>query len=341
MSPRDPDLHNAISLRPMPFQHIHAERSNSRIRTPEPAQASASNSRKPGASSAVEEVPASSSDAHPRPAYHRNSSDSERDDVERQGSLPGYDASNDPFKLRESFKDIQVEKQARANTKIKRTCQPLSSGKDKVKSHKIIKFYENQNENIERLLKPVDDHVRDAKEQEGADALQYKIAVNGSFAANIILAILQVYGATASGSLSLFTTMADSIFDPLSNLTLILCHRAVNKVDARRFPSGKARLENAGNITFCFIMTAVSLVLIVLSIKELSDSGPHDASFHYPSVIAVGIAFCTKLGLFLYCWSLRNKYSQVRILWEDHRNDLAINGFGLMTSVLGSKIAYA
>jgi hypothetical protein len=55
-------------------------------------------------------------------------------------------------------------------------------------------------------------------------------------------------------------------------------------------------------------------------------------------VIAVGIAFVTKLGLFLYCWALRNKYSQIHILWEDHRNDLFINGFGLMTSVLGSKL---
>ena len=32
--------------------------------------------------------------------------------------------------------------------------------------------------------------------------------------------------------------------------------------------------------------------------------------------------------------------TQVRILWEDHRNDLFINGFGIMTSVLGSKIAW-
>lgn len=38
----------------------------------------------------------------------------------------------------------------------------------------------------------------------------------------------------------------------------------------------------------------------------------------------VGIKFL----LFLYCYSLRNKSSQVRVLWEDHRNDLFINGFG-------------
>lgn len=55
----------------------------------------------------------------------------------------------------------------------------------------------------------------------------------------------------------------------------------------------------------------------------------------------MGIAFATKLILFLYCYSLRKKYSQIKILWEDHRNDLFINGFGLLTSVGGSKLRYA
>ena len=32
--------------------------------------------------------------------------------------------------------------------------------------------------------------------------------------------------------------------------------------------------------------------------------------------------------LFLYCYSLRKRSSQVEVLWEDHRNDLFLNGFG-------------
>lgn len=135
--------------------------------------------------------------------------------------------------------------------------------------------------------------------------------------------------------------MADSVFDPLSNLLLIVSHRAVNKVDANRFPSGKARLETAGNIVFCFLMISVSLILIVMSSRDIAaNSGDETNTFHLPSIIAVGVAFTTKLCLFLYCWSLRNTYSQVRILWEDHRNDLFINGFGILTSVGGSKLRW-
>ena len=35
-----------------------------------------------------------------------------------------------------------------------------------------------------------------------------------------------------------------------------------------------------------------------------------------------------KILLFLYCFGYRKASSQVRMLWEDHRNDLFINGFG-------------
>ena len=89
-------------------------------------------------------------------------------------------------------------------------------------------------------------------------------------------------------------------------------------------------------------MTAVSFILIAMSARSIAeDIGKKVVSdFHLPSVIAVAIAFATKLALFFYCWALRNKYSQIRILWEDHRNDLFINGFGLMTSVLGSKLRW-
>lgn len=219
---RDPDLHNSISLRPHPF-HVHPDRPDrsSHNSTPDPSSHHVrSESKRPAVSSAVSQMDMSNDqepNVHSRPAYHRNSSDSERDDVERQGSLPGYEVESDPFKLRDGLKNLDQEKErVQANTKAKRAggCRPVAKSKDIIKQRKLINFYEKQNENIERLLKPVDDHVREAKEEQGSDALQYKIAVQGSFIANIILAILQVYGAASSGSLSLFTTMADAIFDP-------------------------------------------------------------------------------------------------------------------------------
>ncbi|OAX81493.1 hypothetical protein ACJ72_04165 [Emergomyces africanus] len=249
---------------------------------------------------------------------------------------PRYTPENDPYQLASKLKSDDEIEQIKANTARKRGgC--TNNGGVKSSSKKLQGFYKSQNENIEKLLKPVDEHVRLAKEYNTQNQLKYKIAVYGSFAANIVLSILQLYGAIASGSLSLFTTMADAVFDPMSNLTLLICHKAVKRVDARKFPAGKARIETAGNIFFCFIMTAVSLILISFSAKSLADGNTEETlGFKIPPIVAVCIAFATKLALFLYCWALRNQYSQVRILWEDHRNDLFINGLGIMTSVGGT-----
>ena len=221
MRPSDPDLHRAISLRPSPF-HVHPDRATSS--TPslpaspksnyEPPRESSVDARtQPGTSTGVF---AESQDAVARPVYHRNSSDGEHPDIERQ-DLPNYNNSNDPYGLRNGYKDIDVEKvKVRANIGRKRGsgCHTIGRNVDKVRSRKIIKFYKNQNEKIDRMLMPVDEHVRQAREEQGADALQFKIAVRASFVANVLLAILQIYGAVSSGSLSLFTTMADAIFDP-------------------------------------------------------------------------------------------------------------------------------
>jgi hypothetical protein len=52
--------------------------------------------------------------------------------------------------------------------------------------HKLESFYENQNENIKKMLKPVEDHRAEAKQAEGDNQLKYKIAVYGSFIANVL-----------------------------------------------------------------------------------------------------------------------------------------------------------
>ena len=54
---------------------------------------------------------------------------------------------------------------------------------------------------------------------------------------NCVLAALQTYGATSSLSYSLFATMADSIFDPFSNITLWIAHRKAKKIDERKYPA--------------------------------------------------------------------------------------------------------
>ena len=330
-----PTSSNSLSLNSYPF-HLHPDHTESLAPIPDSNSPS-----KHATSTAVESTVTKPGENDPVSRHTAVVRSPDPEDVEGQRS-PCYTTQNDPYNLSTRLKTEKELKSIRANTSRRRDgCGPLTLNKESTKARKLQEFYEGQNENIQRLLKPVDEHVQTAKDLDVDNHLKYQIAVHGSFAANLILAGLQVYGAVSSGSLSLFTTMADALFDPLSNVTLIVCHRAVKKVDPRRFPSGKARIETAGNIVFCFLLTSVSFILLVLSAMELAEGSKSTTrDFHLPSVIAVAIAFCTKLALFCYCWALRNVYSQIRILWEDHRNDLLINGFGILTSVGGSKLAW-
>jgi hypothetical protein len=78
-------------------------------------------------------------------------------------------------------------------------------------------------------------------------------------------------------------------------------------------------------------MCAVNMVVAVESLRAIAGHGPADPdtnTFFTPAISAVGAALGIKVLLFLYCFSLRNKDSQIRMLWEDHRNDLFLNSFG-------------
>lgn len=375
----EPDLSNTITFAPHPFR-IQSQSTNSlmlsgsRMSSHSPAPQSHPSEKKneTGTSTALE-----ATNGDEQAVSRHQTGDGADVEVESQmsGRLPLGNVENDPYGLSARYKTASQLQEIKANTSRKRNAKQveneaqdvvsadatgnfgigsgLSDGKfgkympsftrSALQARRIQGFYEAQNETIERFLKSVEEHRAEARQEQGDDQMKYRIAVWGSFAANLILAGLQIYAAISSGSLSLFTTMADAIFDPLSNVTLIVTNRAVSHVDPSRFPSGKARLETVGNIVFCFLMTAVSFILIAFSIRELADSGSSSSdvnSFHLPSVIAVVVAFCTKLSLFLYTWSLKDKYSQIRILWQDHRNDLLINGFGILTSVGGSKLVW-
>ncbi|KAK1226860.1 hypothetical protein PQX77_010164 [Marasmius sp. AFHP31] len=249
-------------------------------------------------------------------------------DIERSPSDDGTINASDPYALRTKLRDPQdiAQLRKRGNTKMQKS---------------IGKFYEQQNEKIEAMLKSLETHAQEGSDDVEGNALKVKIAVRASFICNCILAILQLYAAISSLSLSFFATAADSVFDPGANYILNWLHRRSQRVDLHKYPGGGNRLTVIGNIVYSFAMLSVSIVLIAFSAQDLASHDDGETKdFHIPSVVAVGVAFATKFLLFLYCYSIRNSSSQVQVLWEDHRNDLFVNGFGLFTSSAGAKIKW-
>ncbi|KAF7307230.1 Metal tolerance protein 3 [Mycena indigotica] len=237
----------------------------------------------------------------------------------------GANTEVDPFHFKGAFK----------------SSQEIDALRKRKRGRRLAAYHATQNNLINSLLKSMEAHTEDARIDEAAARLPVKIAVWASLIANLCLCILQLYAAISSLSLSLLATAIDAVFDIGSNILLFWLHRKAENLDSTEWPVGGARLETIGNIVYGFLMGSVNLVVIVESAQSLITKTNNDLKqFHLPSILAVAAALAVKLLLFLYCFSLRNKSSQVRVLWEDHRNDLWINTFGILMSTGGSKLRW-
>ncbi|KAK9899851.1 CDF-like metal transporter, partial [Cystobasidium minutum MCA 4210] len=213
--------------------------------------------------------------------------------------------------------------------------------KKKLNSREVRKFYEEQNAQIAAYLKPTERHADDADGDAEKAKFRVKVAVYASLIANLCLAGLQLYAATSSLSLSFFATAADSVFDPFASFMLAYVHRKSQKLDPAKWPVGGARLQSIANICYSFLMITVNVILIVESIRSLVEGNPNETNdLHVPSLVAVAVALATKFSLFLFCWTIKSSSSQVQILWEDHRNDLPVNSFGILTNAGGAKLRW-
>ena len=328
------DISHAIELHPHVSFHIQNESSGHMSVPTDGAGPS-------GATTAHEH-------ANPRrPGYdavnRRSASALNEEDVEHQGESR-HTASNDPYSLSSKIKNTNEIQSIR--TRISRSNSIVASvtrNKIMTPDHRLYNFYSEQNENIERLLTPIDDHIRKAREDRSENQKRIKTARWMSYTFNFTLAVLQGVAAFFVDSKSLYATMIDAICDPVSNIILIACAWRAKRVDARKFPQGKARIVPAGNIMFCNLMLNAAIVLIAFSFQEIAQTVPKKRfndegdGVDLLGVIVIGVSFGVKLLLFLVCWAVRHKDSQIQMLWQDHRNDLFVNGIGLATLIVGGE----
>ena len=167
--------------------------------------------------------------------------------------------------------------------------------------------------------------------------------------ASFLLAGLQLYAAISSLSLSFFSTLINTIFDPISNVFLDWVYKKSQKLSKNRWPDGGSRLTTIANCCFSFLMIMVNFALIVESIRSLiegeesteaSNTSGEINGIHVPSIAAVGVAFLVKIGLCVYCGLCKHLSTQIEILYIDHRNDLPVNGFGILTSAGGTVLRW-
>ena len=243
----EPNLSGSITLHPRPFRLAHASPSRSSNSTPTAAVPLVSRSQgDSNASSTALEAMTALDDAPERNHPTGADVESQTTATARGRRLPRYTEENDPYGLSSAYKTETDLAAIKANTGRKRTGGPsghattTTTGRDvkgsrrgilssllplraRRQAHRVATFYESQNITIERLLKSVEEHRADARQEAGDDHVRFQIGVYGSFVANVVLAALQLYGAIASGSLSLLTTMADASKPTLRPTMVVDC----------------------------------------------------------------------------------------------------------------------
>lgn len=85
---------------------------------------------------------------------------------------------------------------------------------------------------------------------------------------------------------------------------------------------------------------AVSLILVVESIRSLASSHHELTKFAVAAIIAAACGFGIKLFLAVYCFIFSKHSSQLEMLWEDNRNDCFEYGFAIFTSAAGAKLKW-
>ncbi|KAK2029268.1 cation efflux family protein [Colletotrichum zoysiae] len=171
---------------------------------------------------------------------------------------------------------------------------------------KLKKFYNRQNELIDQFL-GAEDEERLQVAEDARVAPKIKFAVNASFTVNFCLFVIQLYAAVSTGSLSLFATAADAF--------------------------------TIGIILFCALMTTVAIQLLVESGRALGEGQRTSEQLHIVPIVIVGVAIFAKGSLMVYCFAYR-KYPSVHVFFIDHRNDIVVNSFGLIMSVVGDRFVW-
>ncbi|KAG4032009.1 hypothetical protein MFRU_008g03590 [Monilinia fructicola] len=232
----------------------------------------------------------------------------------------------DPYSLLNSKKeDISIA--------TLRTQHPTQKRTRKVR--KIKSFYSKQNALIDAYLASKDEEAAEVEDgiQNGG---KIKFAIYASSTVNFCLFIIQVFAAVSTGSLALFATAADAFMDLVSSIVMLITSRIAARPNITKFPVGRKRVETVGIILFCALMTTVSVELIIESSRSLADGPRENDTLKTVPLICVGVAIFSKAVLFVYCFTLR-RYPTCAIFMLDHRNDIVVNSFGLIMSIVGTK----
>jgi len=144
---------------------------------------------------------------------------------------------------------------------------------------------------------------------------------------NISLTFAKLIASYLSGSLSIISSLVDSLVDITSGLVIWLTSRAIKNRDPYNYPRGRTRLEPLALIIVSVIMSVASIQMIVQSVESIIKNDI-DPNVQLPTLVIMICTIITKMILVVVCARFKEDPS-ITVLAQDHRNDCISNSVAL------------
>uniref|UniRef100_A0AC34RNA2 Cation efflux protein cytoplasmic domain-containing protein n=1 Tax=Panagrolaimus sp. JU765 TaxID=591449 RepID=A0AC34RNA2_9BILA len=148
---------------------------------------------------------------------------------------------------------------------------------------------------------------------------------------NIALMLIKALASYLSGSLSIISSLVDSLVDITSGLVIWMTARAIRKRDPYLYPRGRTRLEPLALVIVSVVMAVASVQMLIQAVKMIIDKDIHPKV----DITSIGIMVTTvvvKFGLFLAC-KMHKDDASIAVLAQDHRNDCVSNTVALLCAI--------
>ncbi|CAJ0942584.1 unnamed protein product, partial [Mesorhabditis belari] len=185
-------------------------------------------------------------------------------------------------------------------------------------------------EEVDRIKKK---HDAQREKDEDSSRAAGRLAL-ATLAINISLMIAKAIASWLSGSLSILSSLADSIVDITSGLVIFITTRAIKKRDPYLYPTGRTRLEPIALIIISTVMGIASIMLIWESISRIYKKSV-DLEVDWISAGIMLATIATKFTLMCICKQFPNEPS-INVLAMDHRNDCLSNAVAILCAGLAS-----
>lgn len=156
-----------------------------------------------------------------------------------------------------------------------------------------------------------------ARKEKNCSCIQLSVgtAARLTFAVNLFLLFAKLAATIQSGSLSVFSSLLDSILDLVSGIAVGVSSYLIKRYDPFHYPIGRNRLESVAIVVTACVMGTAALQIVTTAVQDIINSSVNPNINAFSGSI-IGLTVFLKTVLYILCRQVNNP--SVQTLAVDH-----------------------